>query len=95
MVGDRVLFPVINDHSMHEKFNIFLSPEKLCTLLLVKKKKTWKSIFNTNSELSQNSTKKHIMLFKTTVDCLFNDIWCYSVIGCFDWKTVVRGLLHS
>ena len=26
------------------------------------------------------------MLFKTTVNCLSNDIWCYLVIGCFDWK---------
>ena len=45
-------------------------------------------------------TEKQIMLFKTTVNCLFNDIWCYLVIGCFDWKigvfqqTVVRGLLY-
>ena len=34
----------------------------------------------------QNLTEKEIMPFKTTVDCLFNDIWCYLVIGCFDWK---------
>ena len=37
------------------------------------------------------------MLFKTLVSCLFNDTWCYLVIGCFDWtigifqQTVVRG----
>ena len=43
--------------------------------------------------------KKKIMLFKTTVNCLFNNI-CYLVIGCFDWKigisqqTDVRGLLY-
>ena len=73
--------------------------ENPCTLLL-EKEKTWKDIFNTNSELSQKSTEKQIMLFKTTVNCLFNDIWCYLFIGCFDWKigifqqTVVRGLLH-
>ena len=48
--------------------------------------KTWKRIFNTNSELSQKSTEKQTMLFKTTVNCLFNNIWCYLVIGCFDWK---------
>ena len=36
--------------------------------------------------------------FKT--NSLFNDIWCYLVIGSFDWKvnifqkTVVRGLLY-
>ena len=38
------------------------------------------------------------MPFKTEVNWLFN-IWCYLVIGCFDWKigvfqqTVVKGLL--
>ena len=73
--------------------------ENPCTLLLAKEK-TWKDIFNTNSELSQKSTEKQIMLFKTTVNCLFNDIWCYLFIGCFAWKigifqqAVVRGLLH-
>ena len=51
--------------------------------------KTWKHTFNTNRELSQNRTEKQIMLFKTTVNCLFNDIWCYLVIGCFDWKICV------
>ena len=36
------------------------------------------------------------MLFKTTVNWLLNDIWCYLIIACFDWKigvfqeTVVR-----
>ena len=40
------------------------------------------------------------MVFKTVVNCLFNDIWCDLVIGCFDWKigvsqqTVVRCLLY-
>ena len=48
----------------------------------------------------QNPTEKQIMLFKTTVNCLFNDMWCHLVIGCFDWKfgvfeqTVVRDLLY-
>ena len=37
--------------------NIFLSLEKPCTFLLAKEK-TWKRIFNTNSELSQNRTEK-------------------------------------
>ena len=32
------------------------------------------------------SYRKTIMPFKTTVYWLFNDIWCYLVIGCFDWK---------
>ena len=63
---------------------------------LIAKEKSWESIFNTNSELSQNRIEKQIMLFKTTVNWLSNDIWCYLVIGCFDWKidvfqqTVVR-----
>ena len=49
----------------------------------------------------QNRIEKQIMLFKTTVNCLFNDIWYYLFIGCFDWKievfqrTVVRGLLYA
>ena len=64
---------------------IFLSLKNACTFLLVKEK-TWKSIFNTNSELSQNRTEKQIMPFKTTVNWLFNDIWYYLVIGSFDWK---------
>ena len=40
------------------------------------------------------------MLFKITVNWLFNDIWCYIVIGCLNWKigdfqqTVVRSLLY-
>ena len=35
--------------------NIFLSLENPCTFLLAKEN-TWKCIFNTNSELSQNRT---------------------------------------
>ena len=65
--------------------NIFLSLENPCTFLLAKEK-TWKRIFNTNSELSQNRTKKQIMPSKTRVNWLFNDIWCYLFIACFDWK---------
>ena len=78
--------------------NVFLSVENPCTFLLAKEK-TWKRIFNINSGLSQNRTEKQIMLFKTTVNCLFNDIWCYLIIGCFDWKisvvqqTVVWGFI--
>ena len=69
----------------YNDINIFLSLEIPCTILLVKEK-TRKSIFNTNSELSQNFTEKQIMSFKTTVNWLFNSIWRYIVIGCFDWK---------
>ena len=52
---------------------------------------TWKQILTyfDNSELSQNCTEKQIMPFKTTVKGLFNDIWCYLVIGGFDWKVGV------
>ena len=63
-------------------------------------RKDLKTHFNINSELSQNPTEKQIMLFKTPVNSLFNDIWCYLVIGYFDWKisvfqqTVVTGLLY-
>ena len=60
---------------------IFLSLKNSCTFLLVKEK-TWKSIFNTNSELSQNRTEKQIMPIKTTVNWLLNYIWCYFVIDC-------------
>ena len=76
-----------------------LSLENPCTFLLAKDK-TWKYIFNTYSELLQNGTEKQIMPLKTTVNWLLNDIWCYLVIGCFDWKigifqqTVLRGLLY-
>ena len=64
---------------------IFLSMKGASTFLLAKGK-TWKHVFYTNSELWQKRTEKQIMLFKTTVKCLFNDIWCYLVIGYFDWK---------
>ena len=83
----------------NNNINVFLSLENPCTFLLAKEK-TWKRIFDTNSELFQNRTEKQIMLFKTTVNWLFNDIWCYLVIACLDWKicvfkqTFVRGLLH-
>ena len=75
--------------------NIFLPLENPCTFLLVKEK-TWKRIFNTNSELSQNRTEIQIMPSKTTIKWLFNDIWSYFFIACFDWRigvfqqTVVR-----
>ena len=57
--------------------NIFLSLKNSCTFLLMKEK-TWKCIFNTNSKLSQNCTEKQIMLFKTTVNCLLNDMMLFS-----------------
>ena len=60
----------------------------------------WKHIFNVNSELSQNRTEKQILPLKTTLNWLFNDIWCYLVIVSFEWEigifkqTVVRDLLY-
>ena len=80
-------------------FHEHISARWVCTFLLAKEN-TWKRIFNTNSELSQNRTEKQIMPFKTTLNWLFNDIWCYLVIGSFDWKigifqqAVVKGLLY-
>ena len=59
--------------------------ENPCTFLLAKEK-TWKRIFNTNSELSQNRTEKQIKPSKTTINWLFNDMWCYLFIACFDRK---------
>ena len=64
----------------------------------LRKKGPEKLIFNVNSELSQNRTEKQIMPFKTTLNWLFNDIWCYLVIGSLHWKigifqqTVVKGI---
>ena len=66
--------------------NIFLSLENPCNFLLAKEK-TWRSIFNANSELLQNCTKKQIMPLKTTVDWLFNDIWRYLIIALIEnWR---------
>ena len=75
--------------------NIFLSMENPCTFF-TSKEKTWKHIFNTNSELSQNCTEKTNYVIPNNS----NGIWCYLVIGCFDWKIgvfqqkVVRALLY-
>ena len=66
----------------------FLSLENPCTFLLGKGK-TWKRIFKTNCEWSRNHTEKQFMPSKTSVNWLFNDIWCYLVIGCFDKKICV------
>ena len=75
--------------------NIFLSLDHPCTFFLAKEK-TWKRIFNTNSELLQNRTEKQIMSSKITINWPFNDIWCYLFIASLDskiyvfQKTVVR-----
>ena len=60
------------------------------------KEETWKCVFNTNIDLTQDRTEKHIVPSKITINWLFNDIWDYLFIACFDWKidifqqTVVR-----
>ena len=33
--------------------------------------------------------EKQIMPSKTTINWLFNDLWCYLFIACFDWKNDV------
>ena len=73
----------------NNNINIFLSLENRYNFLLSKKlakEKTWKGIFNANSELSQNLTEKQILPSKPTINGLFNYMWCYLVIACFDWK---------
>ena len=37
----------------------------------------------------QNRKEKQIMSSNTTVNWLFNDIWCYLFIACFNWKSTV------
>ena len=77
---------------------IFLSLENPCALLLAKEK-TWKRIFNPNSEVSQNHTERQFISSKTTINWLFHDI-CYLVIvfylinGIFQ-QTVVRVYIIS
>ena len=80
----------------NNQIDIFLSLENPCTFLLAIEK-TWKRIFNTNSELSHRKTNHAI---QNNSYWLFNDIWFYLNMFCFDWKnsifqqTVVRGLLY-
>ena len=71
-----------NDNS---DINIFMLLKNHCNFLL-EKEKTWRRIFNANSELSQNRTEKQIMLFKTTVNWLFNDI---------QWKLPIADILNT
>ena len=68
----------------YNEIYVFMSLKNPCTFLHAKEK-TWKRIFNTNSELSQNRAQYQIMQFKTSVNWLFNHIWCYLVIDSFDW----------
>ena len=74
----------------YNDINIFMSLKHPCTFCWQKKKNTWKHIYHTNGEkskkISKNCVGKQIMPFKSTVNWLFNDIWCYLVIDSFDWK---------
>ena len=79
---------IVDERAILKQLNVFLSQEKPCTFLLAKEK-TWKRIFNINSELLQNRTGKQIMLFKTAVNWLFNDMGCYFSHCFFDCKTEV------
>ena len=58
---------------------MFLSMENPCTFLLVKEK-TWKGIFNTSSELSQNRTEKQIMLLKIVYLMIYDVIYSLVVL---------------
>ena len=59
--------------------DIFLSLENHRTFLLAKEK-NWKLIFNINNELLQNCTEKPKQQSETTINWLFNDIWCYLLL---------------
>ena len=91
----RFILTLLSSAVFRLQNDIFLSLENPCTFLLAKEK-TWKRIFNSTNELSQDRTEKQIMPFKITVNWLFDDIWCYLVMGCFNLKngvfqqTVVR-----
>ena len=54
--------------------------ENPCTFFLAKEK-TSKRTFNIDSELSQNCTEKQIMLFKATVNTIFNEMLYYLFIA--------------
>ena len=64
--------------------NIFMSRKPL--YLFACKRKDLKTHFNTNYELSPNLTEKQFMSSKATLNWVFNDMRCYLVICCFDWK---------
>ena len=63
-------------------------------------KKIAENAFLTLAVNYHKTVQKKIMPPKTTLNWLFNDIWCYLLICSFDWKfgisqqAVVRGLLY-
>ena len=72
---------------LQRHYDLPLTEKRLCFFTC--ERKDLEKDFITNSELSQNLTEKQIIPFKTTVNWLSDDIWCYLVIGCFDWKISV------
>ena len=43
----------------------------------------------------KNCTEKQIMPFNTTLNGILNDMWCYLVIGSFDWKNCILQQIAS
>ena len=62
--------------------NIFLSLENPVPFCLGKKRPG--NAFLTLTVNYLRIVQKNKLLFKTAVNCLFNDIWCYLVIACFN-----------
>ena len=89
-LGERLFW-----HYLLQLSFVYKTVSQISFTFLLAKENTWKRIFNSNSELSQNCTEKQIMSSKTTINWLFNNI-CYLFIACFEWKidvfqqTVVR-----
>ena len=70
-VDERALITTILISSCHWKT---LAP------LLLLKEKTWKHIFNPNSELSRNCTEEQIMPSKTTINWRFSKNSCKGLL---------------
>ena len=43
----------------------------------------------------ENAFLTLIVPSKTTINWLFNDVWCYLFSACFDWKIVVNKQTNS
>ena len=76
----------MKDINNNNKINIFLLLENHCITYLVAKEKTW-NVFLQN--LLQNRTEKQMPSQNSNewylFYWLFNDIWCYLFIACFEW----------
>ena len=95
-ISEKLRHAFVDERAMITMTLISSCHWKTVVLICLQKEKTWKRIFKTDCELFQNHTEKQFMPSKTTVNWLFNDIWCYLFIARFDWKisvfqkTVVR-----